>query len=537
MSPRSDHQWKFNRRQALQLGAAGSLAAVAGARAIPAGASTTFTPLSHPAAPRPNLKKPIGTDLMPKIKHIVVVMLENQSYDSVLGTLSVDGVTPHGDGLLWGASQSARALNTNPNGSGGTAQSFAMPTTAQLDSQPWQTWDATWTQFLGSPTAQSIPTDPSKLNQGFVVSQSGPVAMGYFTPTQLPFLNSLATTFPVADRWFCSAPAQTYPNRMFMMAGTSLGHLTTSLPGFEFMPPNGTILQALMQHNIPWKNYHCGSITGAGSMIWVGQALGSRSMPGFGNHLYDISSYFSDAKNGTLPAVSLVDPNFGFSSGENPQDLQHADAFMHDVINAAMAGPGWKDTLVVWTFDEHGGYYDHVPPAKLGRPDNSVPDPSATYWAGNPSIPSFDYTGMRVPSGVVSPYAKPNYVSSVTYDHTSIMRLIEDKWNLPSFTTRDAQANNPIVDMLDLSATPAFKTPPTLAPKVRDRNNKVVSTGIGADTAPTADEVTWPDTNKPVTGKGYLRRQQFYTNKAGTPNVNVTPYYQLLEQAWAPPTT
>lgn len=109
MNSQPQHQWKFNRRQALQIGAAGSLAAAVGARALPAGASTSFTPLSHPAAPRPNLKKPIGTDLIPKIKHIVVVMLENQSYDSILGTLSVDGVTPHGDGLTWGANQGARA--------------------------------------------------------------------------------------------------------------------------------------------------------------------------------------------------------------------------------------------------------------------------------------------------------------------------------------------------------------------------------------------------------------------------------------------
>ena len=524
-------RFELTRRQALQAGAAGSLAAVAAGRSLAAGASTTFVPLSHPAGPRPNPKKPIGHDLIPKIKKIVVVMMENQSYDAVLGMLTEsDGTTPRGDGLTRGGPPGSRAVNSNPAPGGETIESFPMPTTAQMDNLPWQTWDATWTQFLGSPTAQSFPTNP---NQGFVLSQSGPVSMAYWTPTQLPFFNSLAGTFPVADRWFCSAPAQTYPNRMFMMAGTSLGLTTTTFPTGNPMPVNGTIFQALSQHGISWKNYHCGGISGASSLIWLGQIGGPRSTPGFLNNLQDISGFFSDCANGTLPSVSLVDPNYGFSSGENAQDLQHADAFMHDVVNAVMAGPSWHETLLLWTFDEHGGYYDHVAPQNLGRPDNS--QPSSSGWQGNPSLPSFDYSGMRVPAGVVSPYAKADYVSSTIYDHTSIMKLIESKWNLPSFTSRDKNANNPILDMVDLESTPTFLTPPKLSPKVRDTKGQVVSTGIGGDTRLTADEKKYSDVGALVPGKGYLRRSQFYTTKSGANTSHVTPYYELLENAWATP--
>ena len=527
---------KVSRRQVLQSGAAGAAAAAVLSQASPASASKTFVPLSKPAGPRPNPKAPIGADQIPKIKHVVIVMMENQSYDGVLGMLNRPGTsTPHGAGLTRGATPTARAKNTNPSSlqkGAPLAQSFAMPTTAQMDSYPWQTWDATWTQFLGSPTAQSFPKSPAAANQGFVVSQSGPVSMGYFTPTQLPFISSMAQTFPVADHWFCSAPAQTYPNRMFMMAGTSLGLTTTTLPSINLMPENGTVFQALMRYGISWKNYHSGGITGASSMIWIGQILGPRSTPWLANNLSPIGNFFTDCARGTLPAVSLVDPNFDFSSGENSQDLQHADAFLHDVINAVMSGPGWMDTLVVWTFDEHGGYYDHVPPVFLGRPDQSVP--SSQLWAGNPKLPSFDYSGMRVPSGVVSPYAKPGYVSSQVYDHTSILKLIEQKWNLPPFTSRDRHANSPL-DMVDLHASPAFATPPPLAPKVHDRAGNPVSTGIGADTAPTADELTYPDDHRLVPGVGYLNRTRYYRHSDGSDTATLTPYYQALEAAWAPP--
>lgn len=521
----------MNRRQFLALGAASTAAVALASGEGVASASAPFIPLNKPVGPRPNPSKPVGTDLIPKVKHIVVIMMENQSYDSILGTLTTAGTSVRrGNGLTWNGSPSSRALNTNPTSlakGAPLAQSFPMPTTAQMDAQPWQTWDATWTQFLGSPQAQSIPKDPSKLNQGFVISQSGPIAMGYFTQAQLPFMHSLAQTFPVADRWHCSAPAQTYPNRMFMMAGTSLGLTTTTLPSPSTMPTNGTIFQALMRYGISWRNYYCDSPS---SLIWLGQLLGPHATPNFADNLAKMPVFFSDCANGTLPAVSLVDPNYGFSSGENSQDLQHADAFLHDVVTALMTGPAWEDTMVVWTFDEHGGYYDHVPPVFLGRPDNSKP--RNQLWDGNPKLPSFDYSGMRVPAGVISPYAKPDYVSSKVYDHTSILKLIEQKWNLPPFTVRDRHANSPL-DMVDLNASPTFLTPPTLAPKVQDTAGIVVSTGIGTDMALTADEVLYPDNNTFVPGNGYLSRRQFYVTSTGANTTITTPYYQLLSDSWS----
>jgi phospholipase C len=168
----------------------------------------------------------------------------------------------------------------------------------------------------------------------------------------------------------------------------------------------------------------------------------------------------------------------------------------------------------------------------LPDPGDVPPILSDSDWEGSPSIATFGWTGFRVPAGVVSPYAKADYVSTQLYDHTSVMKLIEQKWNLPPFTLRDAAANSPL-DMVDLDAAPTFLTPPPLAPAPRDTNGKRVSTGIGTDLAPTADEVTYPDTDKMVAGLGKLRRAEFYATRNGQPTTTTTPYYEMLEAAWA----
>jgi len=176
------------------------------------------------------------------------------------------------------------------------------------------------------------------------------------------------------------------------------------------------------------------------------------------SHLENVSEFFTDAAAGTLPAVSLVDPDFSNQSQENPQDVQYGDQFLSQVVQAVMASPQWASTLLVWCYDESGGYYDHVPPPKAAKPDAVAPVLAAGDHPG-----SFNRYGFRVPAGVVSPYAIPDYVSSVVHDHTSVLKLLETKWNLPAFTYRDAAADD-LLDSIDLTVPPAFLTPPTLAP-------------------------------------------------------------------------
>jgi phospholipase C len=414
---------------------------MAGAAAIGMGTGRASAAPLHAKAPGPgslpNPGAPAGTDQLPAITSIVVVMMENHTYDNILGLL------PRGDGFALGSDGKPTASNPWPGRStfpppfrNAQVKAFPMPTPCQEPAHPFNTWDAGHVSFaLGR-------------MDGFVKSQSGPVSMGYYDASTLPFTNSLAQTFPVCDRFFSSVMAQTYPNRRYLMGGTSHGLINDVLNTDR--PPNGTIFEALNAHGISWRNYYNDNPS---SLIWTYLL----KEPGILPNLVHIGQFFTDAAAGTLPGFSLVDPNFGMSSEENPQDVQFGDQFLSQVVNAVMTSPQWSSTLLVWTYDEGGGYYDHVPPPNAVKPDSVAP---ALAPGDHPG--TFRRYGFRVPSGVVSPFARPDYVSSVTHDHTSILKLVETKWNLPAFTYRDAHADN-LLDCVDLAHPPAFLTPPPLA--------------------------------------------------------------------------
>jgi phospholipase C len=364
----------------------------------------------------------VGTDTIPQIEHVVTLMMENHSYDSYLGVLDRGDGFPMRDGRIKAA---------NPDGNGNLVHAFHMPNACQLNGSPSQSWDA---------SHQSL--DHGR-NDGFVLA-SGPVAMGYWTGEDIPFYYGLARTFPLADRWFCSTLCQTYPNRRFFMAGTAAGIVNDTL---AMQPPGGNIMELLDSQRISWLNYFSDQPS---TLILLDYAVGHPS------NLVPISQFFSDAAAGTLPFLSIVDPNFGTQSEENPQDVQLGEAFAASVINAVMSSPAWPRTLLVWLYDEHGGYYDHVPPPRAVKPDDIPPDIQVP-----PDLPgAYNRYGFRVPAVVVSPYARPNYVSHVVRDHTAIMKFIETKWNLPALTFRDANADD-LLDFLDFRR-PAFLEPPTL---------------------------------------------------------------------------
>ena len=140
----------------------------------------------------------------------------------------------------------------------------------------------------------------------------------------------------------------------------------------------------------------------------------------------------------------MVDPDFDSQSEEDPQDVQYGDQFLAKVVNAVLASPQWPHTLLVWCYDESGGYYDHVAPPAAAVPDSVPPDLAPGDTPG-----SFDRYGFRVPAGVVSPYARKDYVSRVVHDHTSFLKLVETKWNLPVLTHRDGAADD-LLDSVDL---------------------------------------------------------------------------------------
>ena len=450
--------------------------ALAGAAAVGLGAcssSSTSSPTTTTTTVPPRTLVPgdlvnaaaaAGTDQLPSIEHIVFVMMENHSYDNILGTQR-----GRGDGYTLDAKGNPTATNPWPAGSsvpppgpGAQVRAFPMPNPCQEPGHPYNTWDAFWASYNGGRM------------DGFVQSQSGPVAMGFHEPAVLPFVHSLAATFPVCDRYFCSVGAQTYPNRRFLMAGTSNGLLYDTFPSDK--PANGTIFESLTAHGISWANYYS---TLPSAAIWSYQT----ALPGFSDHLLAIDAFYADAAAGTLPSVSMVDPDFDKQSEENPQDVQYGDQFLSKVVNAVMSSPNWPKTILIWTYDESGGYYDHVPP-----PSATVPDAVPPTLLPGDAPGTFDRYGFRVPSGVVSPYARKDYVSHVVHDHTSILKLIETKWNLPVLTARDAAADD-LLDSVDLHAPPAFLTPPKLAAPV----DPALAAGClagGPGTIPPAGSVT-----------------------------------------------
>jgi len=450
------------------------------------------------AAARPQPAMAIGTDCLPPIEHIVILMMENHSYDNYLGLLG-----DRGDGLP--LDEHGLPSPTNLAGDGTEVRMRRFTGTRQRQHVPTQSWNASHIQWDGGTCAGFV-----RSIEQTVPGRDASVAMTYWDEADLPFYYGLARTFPLATRWFCSCLGPTFPNRRFLIAGTAHG-LIDDLPfAMADYPAKGTIFDLLGAHGISWANYHhlspvriswrrlshawglnflrvLGALLAAlfpqliPALVSKLQATADLYPLGFlrsVNHLRPITEFWQAARAGKLPAVSIVDPDFRRCSEENPQDVQAGEGFAAKVVNAVMNGRGWSKTLLIWLYDEHGGYYDHVAPPRAPEPDD-VPGQNPmqrflllrlllrfTSYAkvietADAGPAAYDRLGFRVPAVIVSPYAKPGHMTSTVYDHTSILKLIERKWNLPPLTRRDAAANDPL-DALDFQSPPHFLTPPSL---------------------------------------------------------------------------
>lgn len=498
--PESHNEAAPTRRRFLTAaGGAAAVGALGGSALLARSATAAPAPGSQQAALRvlgrttlrapgslPDPSQPAGTDTLPGIDHIVVLMLENHSYDNLFGMLGRGpGQTPRGDGFTIGANGLPTA--TNPYGDGRIQHAFRMPTTCQLSGSPSQEW-----------TASHVAYDGGR-NDGFVrapisygSSQTvGGVAMGYWTGDDLPFTYGLAGTFPIGDRWFCSVLGQTDPNRRYLIAATSAG-MTDDIgtgPG-NFVPDsslpepaNGTIFNTLDQQGISWANYVDSYPDGATPELYPTDDSATEQ-----THYKPISQFYTDAAAGSLPSFTLLDPNYTTQSQENPQNIAVGEALLAKVVNAIGGSPLWSSTMFVLMYDEHGGYFDHVPPPPALAPDSIAP----MTQPGQPAYDGFSRYGFRVPSVVVSPYAKPDYVSHVYYDHASVLAMLERKWNLPALTYRDANAND-LTDFIDLKALakrqPAFRSLPSL-PAPGDTASALACSTSGPGTIPPPGSVT-----------------------------------------------
>jgi phospholipase C len=396
--------------------------APSGARGLAAGGR-----LRQPdSLPHPRLAP--GTDTIPEIDHVVVLMMENHSFDDHFGVLG------RGDGLT--LRRNGRAANYNPGPDNDFIVSYPLPNTfGPTDSDISQSWDTSHLCWAGG------------TNMGFA-QNCGPASMGYFTEKQLPFYYSLASQFPIGDRYFCSVMAQTYPNRRFLIAGTALGDVSTDSSGIsQTNAPNGTIFDRFDAYGITWKDYYPDIPTAA---LFLPNYLNNQK----NGRMAPINQFLTDAAAGQLPNFSLVDPYVNYS--EENGDVSIGEAYAARIIGAVLDSPNWSSTAVILVWDEHGGWYDHVPPQPAIRPDDVPPEIDVP-----PDQPgAYDFTGFRVPCVVVSPFAKADHVSSVVYDHTSILKFVETKWNLPAMTYRDANAHN-MLDFFQLRGKrPPFAEPP-----------------------------------------------------------------------------
>jgi phospholipase C len=389
------------------------------------------------------------------IKHIVQLMLENRSFDQMLGFLyeSSGNKSPTGQPF-----EGLTGAESNPDDTGreikvykidpSTPHPYLMP-----GGDPGEGFHHTNYQLFQTddPHPGAIPT-----NKGFVIDFKAAIAsdfakgytdtlpgtdpseiMGMYTPQMLPIMSTLAKGFAVCDHWFSSAPTQTLPNRGFAAAATSLGFLDNSHAKFFTCP---SIFGQLSKSNVDWAifGYNRDPMT---RMDYPD----TRAAPD--SHFGHFRDFQERAGEGQLPAYTFLEPDWG--SGGNSQhpnyDVAKGEQLIHDVYYALRSAPQWNETLLVITFDEHGGNYDHVAPPWGAVP----PDHSAGEFG-------FDFTrfGVRVPALLVSPRIAAGTVFRAkhgTIDHTSVLKTIELRWHIDPLTARDKAAPD-LGDVLTLAS-------------------------------------------------------------------------------------
>src|SRR5215467_16350739 len=337
---------------------------------------------------RPEPAMAMGSDCLPQIEHIVILMMENHSYDNYLGMLR-----GRGDGLP--LDDQGMPSPQNLAGDGTVVRMRRFTGTRQMKSVPSQCWNASHIQCDGGACSGFV-----RSIEQTVPGRDASAAMTYWDEEDLPFYYGLAKTFPLATRWFCSCLGPTFPNRRFLIAGTAHG-LIDDLP-FDLVdyPPAGTIFDTFTKHGISWANYHAvpGDKHRARRYAHHTRRMARRRLQRLARsfravtegvqkdlqftanvfplgiarymlHVRSTDQFFADAEAGTLPSFSIVDPDFDNYSEENPQDISKGESFAAEVINRVMHGKGWPRTLLIWVYDEHGGYHDHVPPPAAAPPD------------------------------------------------------------------------------------------------------------------------------------------------------------------------
>jgi phospholipase C len=340
------------------------------------------------------------------IKHVIVLMSENHSFDQMLGCMKevypqLEGVDP-------------KALSTNPdypNAANLIAQAETNETSIAIDPMHenvnvLQQINSNCSGFVED-FARSYPTS---------TPAERALIMGYYPRGCLAVLHNLAESFMICDHWFSSMPGPTWQNRFFVHSGTSMGHVKMPNGVFDknwHVYDQTTVYDLLSKSKIPWKIYHDGPPQSLVMLHQLEHAL----------NYHDMSAFYTDVQGpeADFPAYVFIEPAYSGSHQNDqhpPTDLMRGELLLAEVYNAIRKNSAlWNSTLFIYLYDEHGGFYDHmVPPAAV------APDDNTDEYA-------FNQYGVRVPALLISPWVKKGVLSTV-FDHTSILKYLSDKWGL-----------------------------------------------------------------------------------------------------------
>jgi phospholipase C len=398
---------EFLQRTAVTAGLAASAGMVLGPDALIAQAA------------RAQRRRPLPAPKDLPIDTFVVLMMENRSFDHFTGWF------PGADGKQGGLSyvDDGKTYQTHPLAPDYQGCSFH---------DPDHSWDGGRAQLNGGRC------------DGFLKGDNDAYAIGYYVEQDVPFLASVARSFTMCDRFFCSILASTFPNREYMHAAQSYGAVDNSFPqqlGYPDGFPDTTIFAALASKGI---SNRCFFVDEPVAALW--------GQPGI-NRSSRVDEYYQRCADGTLPALSFVDPSFaneggGTSGDQHPHgDIRTGDAYIADVVHAFMESPQWKRGALFIVYDEWGGFFDHVAPPRV--PDNrSSKDIDKDYGQ----------MGFRIPAVVVSPYARRGHVDHTQWGFESILKMIRYRYALSPLTQRDAYARN-IARAFDFASKPQLDLP------------------------------------------------------------------------------
>jgi phospholipase C len=370
--------------------------------------------------------------ILQNVKHIVVVMFENRSLDAMLGCLYPDGAPP-AHVLPAGSSPAFDGIRpgmSNPSQSGPPVPvTFPAATFTAPDPDPQETFDNVTEQILGLSGAQPpwAPMSGFVVNYETTLTKDPSQVMQVHTPEQLPVLSALARSYAVSDAWFASVPSQTWPNRAFFHAGTSNGHVNNGLvpDPLEWNVP--TIFNVLDSLHVSWGVY---------SDSLIGPSLTRTAFPTlwderFSANFQRFDAFVAACASGQLPQYSFIEPRFLIDPSDQhpPHDVRAGDLFLYKIWQAVSQSPAWQDTLLLITYDEHGGSFDHVLPPANATPPDAVSSPGDENFG-------FDRFGVRVPFVAVSPYIAPGTVfrspTTTPYDHASMLATLRDWLDIPA---------------------------------------------------------------------------------------------------------